>query len=74
MAAGELDVERLLERLDWAAISDEGLWTVKRIAMPLAAGCSTAEVAAALRKTPSWVNVRLGALREELRSIAAGQP
>ena len=53
--------------VNWGALSDEALWTVSRIAIPVACGLSQREVARSLGLKASFVAKRLAELRAELR-------
>lgn len=60
--------ERILESIDWDAISPEGLWTALTIAYPISQGRSLADVSRSLSQRTEWVSERLRELREEIEA------
>jgi hypothetical protein len=58
-----------LETVSWEGLSPRAVWTVQRIALPIACGLSHREVADGLGESEGWVALRLRALREEMRGL-----
>jgi hypothetical protein len=61
------------DEIDWNALSDRSLQTLARIALPISAGLTHAEVARQLGVSEATVGARMGALRRELREQADGR-
>jgi len=57
------------ENPNWSRLSDEGVWRVQRLAVPLWAGYSHREIADSLGETSAWVSSNLAELRHELRQV-----
>lgn len=61
--------------MDWTQLSDETLWTVAKIALPLSQGNSPADVAASLSLTlgrpitRAWLAKRMRDMRAEIADL-----
>ncbi|HYY33920.1 MAG TPA: hypothetical protein VE693_10140 [Gaiellaceae bacterium] len=54
--------------MNWTGLSDEGLETLRRIALPISLGYSPAEVADSLKVPRRVVHRALDELRDEIRA------
>jgi DNA-directed RNA polymerase specialized sigma24 family protein len=66
--------EALVERIDWSALPPGVQRTIQLIGSHLVEGCSRAQIARELGRSPAWVQARVAELRDAIEAQLERRP